>query len=275
MNRKIISTLLIFMMLFSIVSPAFAAEDDNTLVVSVTDAVVDLDQGVTSVQVDVVFDENPGVYAVNFALEYDETVMTYASATDEHGSFEVVSNPESNHILMHRPYSNKDEFLYGKYTGFPRGGAGLQALAENCTNPNVPFEATTFGDGETQYQSATHGADTDGDAVPDGWEIYVGYDPLNALDAVSDDDDDLVSLAAEYMSNDGASVYGECETVTANTTADRGWYNKFFPTDPRDADTDGDGVSDANEGRKWVSGWVFDRWGQNGSKRITHYTIYG
>ena len=100
MNRKIVSAVLIFMMLFSIVSPAFAAEDDNTLVVSVTDAVVDLDQGVTSVQVDVVFDENPGVYAVNFALEYDETVMTYAGATNNHASFDVQSNPSSKQILV-------------------------------------------------------------------------------------------------------------------------------------------------------------------------------
>ena len=63
-------------------------------------------------------------------------------------------------------------------------------------------------------------SDSDGDGIPDGWEVYVGSDPLDPSDAVSDWDGDGLTLAEEY---------------------DHG----HFPTDPRNADTDGDGILDS------------------------------
>lgn len=100
MNRKIVSALLTFMMLFSIAFPVFAAENDNTLVISLSDENIDFGKDTTMAELDLVIEKNPGVYAVNFALEYDETVMTYAGATDKHPSFIVISNPESNQMLL-------------------------------------------------------------------------------------------------------------------------------------------------------------------------------
>ena len=156
-----------------------------------------------------------------------------------------------------RGYSNRAEYAFGKYR--PRAVNGVLAwLRACCTNPSPNFEAATWGDSTTQYESAVHGADTDANGVPDGWEAYVGFDPINNPNNTdnnlqSDYDEDGLSLAAEYMSNDGAKAYADCEPVAANTTSENGWYNKFFPTDPHDADTDGDGVGDLTEGESWFA----------------------
>ena len=158
-----------------------------------------------------------------------------------------------------RPFTNRDEYLFGKYKGFGRnGGNGVMAmLVLSCTNPSADFDGTTYGESTTNYASAQHGADTDGNGVPDGWEAYVDFDPVvnpNGTDntGASDTDADSLSLAAEYRSNDGASAYGHCTTVNENTTTGNGWFNKFFPTDPANADTDGDGLTDSAEGGVWV-----------------------
>ena len=38
-----------------------------------------------------------------------------------------------------------------------------------------------------------------------------------------------------------------------------GWYNKFFPTDPSNTDTDGDGISDSDEGARWLATWSYGK----------------
>lgn len=67
-------------------------------------------------------------------------------------------------------------------------------------------------------------SDTDGDGIADGWEVYVGSDPLDPSDATSDWDDDGLTLSEEY---------------------DHG----HFPTDPRKWDTNGDLIPDRDEFR--------------------------
>ncbi len=62
-------------------------------------------------------------------------------------------------------------------------------------------------------------ADSDGDMIPDGWEIRYGLDPLNPADALLDPD------------NDGLSNRGEWQ----------------WGTDPYNPDTDGDGLPDGPE----------------------------
>lgn len=66
-------------------------------------------------------------------------------------------------------------------------------------------------------------ADSDGDGVPDGWELYVMRNgspaPWNFADRSSDADADGLSMVQEYDAGNS-------------------------PTDPNDADTDGDGIGD-------------------------------
>lgn len=61
--------------------------------------------------------------------------------------------------------------------------------------------------------------DSDGDLLPDAWEVMQGLDPHNAADARFDSDGDGLTNAQEY----------------------------FYHTDPHVADTDGDGISDGAE----------------------------
>lgn len=62
-------------------------------------------------------------------------------------------------------------------------------------------------------------ADSDGDGIPDGWEVSRGFDPLYPADGGDDADGDGLDNAGEWMSG----------------------------TDPRVADTDGDGMGDGWE----------------------------
>ncbi len=121
-----------------------------------------------------------------------------------------------------------------------------------------------------------HGADTDFDGVPDGWELYVNSDPNNHDDATlaSDwaSDGDNLTILAEYAGVDscnaytnrfnvkGEEIYPEAETITRNHPGKSlGWWNKFFPTNPYDMDTDGDGILDHAEGAGWTDTFYVGR----------------
>lgn len=116
-----------------------------------------------------------------------------------------------------------------------------------------------------------HGADTDGDGVPDGWETYTFRNP-NAAPAPDEDglgelgerdyDADELGYVLEFAGVDSCNAYAGCESIYNNHPGNtKGWFNKFFPTNPGfdddpaigdsmsdGADTDRDGISDAKEG---------------------------
>lgn len=136
-----------------------------------------------------------------------------------------------------------------------------------------------------------HGADTDQDGIPDGWELYINADPNNYDDGKLSDgwakDGDELNLLEEYAGVDSCNaytnrflysdptklVYPEADTITKNHPGRKsGWWNKFFPTNPYDMDTDGDGVMDHAEGRSFVTDfYVGNNW--YGSKATSF--IYG
>lgn len=113
-----------------------------------------------------------------------------------------------------------------------------------------------------------HGADTDGDGVPDGWELYMLRNPNVAPQGdedgfgeedMRDYDDDNLEYTLEYAGTDSCEVYRSCPSIYAKHPGTaKGWYNKFFPTNPggkediqlamEGADTDSDGIDDAQEG---------------------------
>lgn len=165
----------------------------------------------------------------------------------------------------------------------------LTIFTEFTTNPRGPADGELASGGEGVATAAfnTNGADTDEDGVPDGWELYVMSGPRNPLtgaytiagplaamspsvDAASKatntdvpyDWDDLSELQ-EYAGTDSCAHYSvagnEEGAVAFSTTIVRPaehakWLNKFFPTDPWDADTDGDGMRDRAEFGKFVYG---------------------
>ena len=134
--------------------------------------------------------------------------------------------------------------------------------------------------GSEKSPSKGHGADTDGDGVPDGWELYKSRNPNAApsrpkavgIEGLSDPWDkealdgnpDYLGYAAEYAGTDSCNAYKDCPSIYNNHPGlhpagegfQQGWFNKFFPTDPDNYDTDGDGIVDGAEGMAWVGTWV-------------------
>jgi ABC-type branched-subunit amino acid transport system substrate-binding protein len=87
-------------------------------------------------------------------------------------------------------------------------------------------EATVFKeimledwDGEGGCMDGGWEADTDNDGMPDNWEVHYGLDPNSAADGGADNDGDGLDNLEEYE----------------------------LGTNPNSADTDGDGISDAND----------------------------
>ena len=179
------------------------------------------------------------------------------------------------------PYNCTDEYLVMKYryeTGIAAAGTHINQINNRertlsdiflvlTTNPNKPFTeaaytvtwAGTDGGGGDQvasvasiptYTSANHGADTDEDGIPDGWELYVGANPNDADDAVGDGDRDGLSLRNEYAGSDSCNAYQNAANAAGTATIyqyhpgnAKGWFNKFTPTDPKASDSDKDGLN--------------------------------
>jgi len=84
--------------------------------------------------------------------------------------------------------------------------------------------------------------DSDGDGLPDDFEIANGLDPNNPLDVLDDPDDDGLSTAEEF--DLGLDPF---DADTDDDGLDDGTEVTVFATDPLLRDTDGDGVSDGLE----------------------------
>ncbi|MGN0832121.1 MAG: LamG-like jellyroll fold domain-containing protein [Kiritimatiellia bacterium] len=210
-----------------------------------------------------------------------------------------------------REYTLYDEFLLLSF--FLNNGT----LAEADVTPNDdnPWETiwsrfTTNGRGPNEpdweesehYQgrvavsdgaTADNGADTDGDGVPDGWELYVMAGPKSkqgkfvfagpyndgyrssfgpfvadaAKASVTDNeatggngymagDGDGLTELQEFAGTDSCAHYAEYSTTIKRPEEHKTWFNKFFPTDPWNKDTDGDGLSDSEEAGKFAYGDV-------------------
>lgn len=96
--------------------------------------------------------------------------------------------------------------------------------------------------------SGTPNFDTDEDGMPNGWELFYGFDPENPADAGQDFDNDGLSNFEEYSLR---QTYG-ASTSPADRDSDRdglldGAEVKVHLTNPLRADTDGDGLSDKAE----------------------------
>jgi len=86
-----------------------------------------------------------------------------------------------------------------------------------------------------EYLNDTHPFeyDTDGDTMPDGWEVYFGLEPLRPSDNFEDKEGDGLVNLYEYN----------------NSLVNTGWVDNdgIFTTRPDNNDTDGDTLSDNDE----------------------------
>ena len=90
--------------------------------------------------------------------------------------------------------------------------------------------------------------DSDLDGMPDGWEYVNGLDPTDPFDAARDLDDDGV----QYFGNDGIildRLWTNLDEYRYSSISDEGDNS----TDPRNVDSDGDGLTDGEEYWGWFS----------------------
>ncbi|HAS81965.1 MAG TPA: hypothetical protein DCS43_04655, partial [Verrucomicrobia bacterium] len=115
----------------------------------------------------------------------------------------------------------------------------------------VDPSADTDGDGLTDYEEfAIHGTDpldpdSDGDGMPDGWEVDNGLDPL-VNDAAGDLDGDGLSNFGEYNSGPPTDTDPNNPDTDGDELLD-GEEVTTYATDPLNPDTDGDGMPDGWE----------------------------
>ena len=254
---------------------------------------------------------------------------------------EIVEGMESDspsakyvrHPARTREYRTYDEFLV--YSFFKNNGCEMGTVPDGpyvtapsylavtwgafTTNPQGPDEPERIqlepssdaqsAVGWSQYffgTESTNGADTDGDGVPDGWELYVmagpktkagrfvfappfvGFRPATAAEDmeysyfspflnyshatetlnenyVGADADDEMNEFQEFEGTDSTAWYSAAQSTEAtpySTTivhdGEWKWFNKFFPTDPWNKDTDGDGLEDNKEGESFAYGTPAD-----------------
>jgi len=96
-------------------------------------------------------------------------------------------------------------------------------LSVNYTQSAVDWD----GDGLLDYRTCPYREDSDGDGMYDGWELETGLNPLNSTDRFKD------------LDGDGLPNY--LENAFPNKE------NLWFQTDPKNRDTDGDGMLDGWE----------------------------
>jgi Lamin Tail Domain/Bacterial TSP3 repeat len=110
-------------------------------------------------------------------------------------------HPDAGYV----PFVRVDKVNYGaNYQGDPTnywpsaiGGASLQrrnSLAFG--NDPINWAAATPTAGAPSSSALT---DTDGDGIPDAWEVQYGFNPTNSADAALDPDNDTTSNLAEYV----------------------------------------------------------------------------
>ena len=103
--------------------------------------------------------------------------------------------------------------------------SALAAVSGDGSDPLDPSDggADWDGDGLTNAEEQQHGtnmnnADSDGDGLPDGWEVANGLNPTNGGDGNADPDGDGLTNSQEYAKG----------------------------TNPNNSDTDGDGKADGS-----------------------------
>jgi len=125
------------------------------------------------------------------------------------------------------PFTSHEKFLASLYLGFINGG----------------FTCADFN----RFALDPSSIDSDSDGIFDGWELYVGLNPMHKPIPMPDGDDDGLDDFQEFSAYDINLTRG-ATWPNGRTHFDLPWLNKVWPTDPNNEDTDGDGLVDGAEG---------------------------
>jgi hypothetical protein len=139
--------------------------------------------------------------------------------------------------------------LLGRAEGFEQVTTLDSSSARGFRLKNVVrFEAASdFGaygidfEIRVSYTAGDPAGDSDGDEIPDWWELQSGLDPALGADASLDADADGLTNVEEYLAGtDPQSADSDSDGLTDGEEADLG-------LDPLSDDTDGDGFADGDE----------------------------
>ena len=132
-------------------------------------------------------------------------------------------------------------------TGYVRG-ATLNNAPVTISLPALPAGQTfTFAENQrgkierVDLTLSTAFTDTDGDGLPDWWELLYGYDPTDPFDAVGDTDGDTADPLTEYREHTNPTIY---EYDYRRWAAQ---HNLTGPEFPMTADIDFDGIPNGIE----------------------------
>ncbi|MDO9537986.1 MAG: hypothetical protein Q7J68_06675, partial [Thermoplasmata archaeon] len=123
----------------------------------------------------------------------------------------------------------------------------LNALIDDIENADYDGDGLSYWDEVKVYGTDPFNPDTDGDGMPDGWEVENGLNPT-VDDSMGDREPDGLVNLAEYLNgtdpndpdSDDDNINDGPEVLT-------------YTTDPNDQDTDDDGLDDGDELDYWNS----------------------
>ena len=190
-------------------------------------------------------------YAIGTVSATDSNTLTYAFETGENSDGFFAINSSSGAITLTSTGSTSSA-ASNDYETIPNSFSLIVKVTDPSSN-------TTTGTITINVTDVSEIIDDDQDGLPNGEELELGTDPFDA-----DTDGDGVLDGTEVT--DGTNPLDVCDYVSAHITQvqKEAWLNadcdsdgltnkeeKDLGTDPKNADTDGDGVLDGTEVTRW------------------------